>query len=252
MGQEELKELEHRKKLYEEELSEETEEDYGRILDRIKNIKKEEEQSREIYGDNLVFKCNWNDAGWKKICSKKARDYNISKDRTWCCDKRNECARLIKENKKEFPCYESLLFKEFSMGPGTNLGGKKDMEPRFIRGSRPGKLAFLTTVAPEMDGKDRYFIGLLDIKEIKNEQEVIGNKETSIVINPSIKLKFWDYYKNKDESKQWGSSLFRYLSDEVALIILEDLKKEYDKLKGFEKEKENLNGLIERYKKYLE
>src|SRR3989344_3068649 len=49
-------------------------------------------------------------------------------------------------------------------------------------------------------------------KKIEDEREVYGNKETSIIINPKIKLKFWNYFKNKDGSNFWGSRQ-RYFND---------------------------------------
>ncbi len=204
--------------------------------------------------DNLVFKCHWNDAGWKGICSKKAREFNVSKNHKWCCDKRNECKKLIENKQQGSPCYESRLFLDFKMGAGSYLSGDKGlaMEDKYIRGAQKGKLAFLTTVSPETESEERYFIGIFDIEKIEKEKEVHGNKETSIIISPKIKLKFWDYFKNKDDSKKWSSGLFRYVNDEVALKILIDLQKAYNDLPDFEKEKKNLQILIKRYKEYLE
>ncbi len=176
------------------------------------------------------------------------------KHHSWCCDKRNPCSEMIEKCEKGFPCMESRLFVDFVMGAGSYLKGEKGimMEEKHIRGVQKGKLAFLTAVSPNTKEEERYFIGILDIEEIKNEHDVQGNKESSIVINPKIKLQFWNYFKNKDGSKKWSSGRFRYVSDKLVLMVLEDLKKEYDKLEGFEKEKSNLNIFIERYKKYVE
>jgi hypothetical protein len=121
----------------------------------------------------------------------------------------------------------------------------------YIRNASKGKLAFLTTISPEMEENERYFIGILDIKEIKNEREIFGDKETSFAITPKIKIRFWKYFHNKNNIEKWGCGLFRYVDDLTALAILEDLEKEYNKLKDFEKEKKNLSILIERYKKYI-
>jgi hypothetical protein len=211
------------------------------------------ERTMPLTEDNIVFKCNWNDAGWKGICSKKARDYNVLKKHRWSINPNNGCGNFIKNGKKEFPCYESHLFIDFVMEPGTYLKGEKGLtqEDKYIRGGERGKLAFLTTISPDVDEKNRYFIGILDIEKIEHEREVYGNKKTSIIISPKIRLKFWNYFKNKDGSLLWGCGLVRYLDDEIALKILFDLKKEYDKLLGFEKEKRNLDILIKRYKKYL-
>ena len=202
--------------------------------------------------DNLVFKQNWNDHGWKGICGKKAREYNVSKNRSWCCDPTNKCAEMMKIGEKGFPCMESSLFVDFKLDPGMYLKGEKRGDEKHIHSGMKGKLAFLTTISPEKDEEsERYFIGVFDIEKIGNERDVYGNKETSIIISPNIKLKFWNYYKNKDGSIKWGSGLVRYINDEVSLKILYDLKNEFDKIGGFDKEKKNLNMLIERYKGFL-
>jgi len=201
--------------------------------------------------DNAVFKCNWNDAGWKGICSKNAREYNVSKKRKWCCDRTNCCQEMIENNEKGFPCMESKLFVNFQIDPGDYLSEDRKHEHKHIKGINKGKIAFLTTISPEMPEKERYFIGLFDIERVENERYIFGNKETSIVIPPEIKLKFWNYFKNMDESKKWSSGLFRYINDVQALQILIDLKKEFDKFSGFNKEKDNLNMLIKRYEGYL-
>jgi len=202
--------------------------------------------------DNAVFKCNWNDAGWKGICSKKAREFNVLKKHAWCCDCTNNCQDLIDKNEKGFPCMESKLFVEFYISPGDYLKGERKHDEKHIRGISKGKIAFLTTLSPEIEEKDRYFIGLLDIERVEDERHIYGNKQTSIIIPENIKIKFWNYFKNEDNSKKWSSGLFRYINDAQALQILLDLKKAFSKLEGFEKEKSNLDVLIKRYKGYLE
>ena len=42
-----------------------------------------------IHNDNLAFKCTWNEAGFKGICSQEAREYNISHNPVWC--KKSPC-----------------------------------------------------------------------------------------------------------------------------------------------------------------
>lgn len=202
--------------------------------------------------DNIVFKCNWNDNGWKGICSKKAHEFNVLKKHSWCCDKRNPCSEMIEKHEKGFPCIESVLFVDFKLDPGMYLKGEKSGDEKYFRGAQEKKIVLLTTIGPNDSEEKRYFIGILDIAKIEEERYVYGNKETSLSLTSKIKLKFWDYFKNKDGSKRWSSGLFRYVNDESVLKVLQDLKKEYNKLKGFEKEKKNLNMLIDRYKKYTQ
>jgi len=208
-------------------------------------------KSTYIDPENVVFKCNWNDCGWKGICSKTAREYNVSKRREWCCHPKNPCSKMIENGEKGFPCLESELFVNFKMDPGANLKDETVGEERHIYGISPGKVAFLTTLSPEYTEKDRYFIGLLDIEKVHEDRYIIGNKETSVVIPPKIKILFWNYFKNKDESKKWSSGLFRKIGNETVLKILIDLKLEFNALSGYEKEKQNLDMLIKRYNEYI-
>ncbi len=41
------------------------------------------------------------------------------------------------------------------------------------------------------------------------------------------KMPFWNYYHNKEEKEniRWGTSVFRYISDDVAAKILKDITK---------------------------
>ena len=208
-------------------------------------------ESTYLDEDNAVFKCNWNDAGWKGICSKKAREFNVLKKHAWCCDCTNNCSELIAKDKKGFPCMESKLFVDFYINPGDYLKGERKHDAKHIKGISKGKIAFLTTVSPEIEEKDRYFIGFLDIERVEDERHIYGNKQTSIIIPEKIKIKFWNYFKNEDDSKKWSSGLFRYINDAQAIQILLDLKKEFDKLKDFHQEKKKLDILIKKYEDYL-
>lgn len=210
------------------------------------------ESSGPLEDENIVFKCNWNDAGWKGLCSKKGREFNVLSKHSWCIHKKNECQFLIENGKKGWPCNESILFKDFTINPGSYLDGKKDGDDMHIRGASKGKLAFLTTLGPnENSEEERYFIGIFDISKIENDRQIIGDKKTSVVIDPRIKLRFWKYYKNGDGSFRWGTRQ-RYINDKIAMDILNDLSKEYDKIVGLERDKKRLDVLIKRYKQYLE
>jgi len=63
--------------------------------------------------DNIVFKCNWNDAGWKGICSKKAREFNVLKKHSWCCDKRNSCSEMIEKDEQGLSAIFMILLGAF-------------------------------------------------------------------------------------------------------------------------------------------
>ncbi len=209
---------------------------------------------------SIAFKCNWNDNNYKGICSRKAYEFNQEAKHVWCIQKENECHDFIKKNIKAFPCYESRLLLDFKFNAGIHHTGPRKGKPMAIRKVRKGKVAFLTTREPEMKEEDRYIFGIFDIDKInderyKNKQErettVFGNKKTSIIINNKIKLNFWDFYKNKDKSKFWGSGLHRYISDKEVLQILSALRNEYEKLNLDGEEIKKINNLVSRFQNFI-
>ena len=73
-------------------------------------------------------------------------------------------------------------------------------------------------------------------KEINESHYVIGEPEKSLQFNSKVKIPFWNHYRNYTNpgSIQWGSGLFRYLTDKSVSAILIDLKEEYDKIEDSE------------------
>ena len=63
---------------------------------------------------NIAFKCNWNDKGYKDICSQEAYKFNIEKGRAWCSSPDSKC-RSFKRGPTlaEHPCYEAIALKEY-------------------------------------------------------------------------------------------------------------------------------------------
>lgn len=177
---------------------------------------------------NLAFKCTWNDSGFKGICSKEAYEYNISKNRVWC---RKAPCRTLKGSPTEdnHPCYESIIFTEWRFGAGWDH--KVVERPRKILKARVGGIALLTTLEPNKLEKERRIIGFLKIKRIGKGEEketvIYGDSAKSLEIDPSISIKFWNYYKNPrmPNRRVWGTGLFRYIDDEPVLNFLKDLMK---------------------------
>lgn len=213
---------------------------------------------------NLAFKCTYNDNGYRGVCSDRIYRHNIDAKRVWCNDRHNECREYVGKalSKNDSPCYESTLFLNWAFGAGVKRGEKYYGIPFSIKKARQGKLAFLTTRDPLQDERDRHIFGFLHIKNIDNIKDltnkdvmaisefVIGDPEHSLEIQPSARLKFWNYYKNpySPDNISWNSGLFRYLSDASALRILNDLKKEYEKTND-EKALKIIDFNISRYEK---
>lgn len=118
------------------------------------------------------------------------------------------------------------------MGAGWSNGDK----PRKIKGAKANKLAILTTLKPIDSELDRYIFGFLYIDRFEDEYEtfIIGDEKLSLQIYKDIqnKMKFWNYYSNKNNSEEakWGSGLFRYIDDEGIYNFLYDLTNEYEDL----------------------
>lgn len=179
---------------------------------------------------NIAFKCTWNDAGFKGICSREAYEHNLSMNRAWCL--KAECRAFTRRPTDEnHPCYESILFSLWRFGAGWDHRNKK--RPRKIKRAQIGKIALLTTLGPNKTEKDRNIISFFTIDKILEGQEsetiVYGDPMRSLAIDPSFDVRFWHYYKNPSNPDRiaWSSGLFRYLSDEQILIFLKDLKQIY-------------------------
>ena len=200
---------------------------------------------------NIAFKCTYNDMGYKDICSNEIYEYNKKAGRIWCNDKNSKCRDFIGRelSASEFPCYESALFLYWLFGGGVRRGEKTDGTSIKIANAHQNKLAFLTTRNPGDTEKDRYIFGFLHIKNIANRKDptdsrkeineshfVIGEPEKSLQFNSKVKIPFWNHYRNYTNpgSIQWGSGLFRYLTDKSVSAILIDLKEEYDKIEDSE------------------
>lgn len=218
--------------------------------------------------DSIAFKCNWNDNNYSGICSDEIYKYNKQFQGKWCSDPECECRKyknksLVDLSLYQIPCYECAIFIHYAYGPGVYRGKKKKGEPIPMKQTETGRLALLTTRKPNEPEENRFIFGFLDIKDIKKNYKtketsqifILGHKETSLMINPKIELKFWDYYKNLyTDKKHWGTGLFRYIKDKNVLKFLIKLKEEYYKyykLGNSNKEIKHIEDLIGRYEKFI-
>jgi uncharacterized HhH-GPD family protein len=176
---------------------------------------------------NVGFKCTWNDAGFKGICSQETYDNNVLHGRLWC--RKAKCRSFMGvPSRGNEPCYESIIFSEWLYGAGWDHSNIE--RPRRINNTGVGKIAFITTLEPGRQEKDRRIAGYFIIKNItggeKEETVLLGDASDGFVVPSNINLLFWDYYKNPKApgKKMWGTGLFRYLDDQTASAILVNLK----------------------------
>lgn len=184
---------------------------------------------------NVFFKCNYCDGGTDGFCGMCSDDiirWNLKKGRDWCI--RSECAEYIqsatkisrqrmrkemeqrwRENGDSF-CTESVFLKtwQFCAEQRMQQIGK-------------GGLAVMTTEPPKQNERVIFAVFLIDA--IWLGQKYNGDDTTWVAAQETANrlilteleraaVRFSKYYTIK-----WGSGLFRYLSDETAKQILEDI-----------------------------
>jgi len=174
---------------------------------------------------NLAFKCNWNDAGYKGICSDEVYNKNRRTPRSQCS--RSNCREYVgKLPPVNDCCYECEALRIVSFGAGWDHDDSgKPVRPRHIWDARKGKVALLTTI-PHFS-TERLVIGAFLIREVKDdphrETYIYGDKDTALDDMLDFSIPLWKFHKNpwKPESQAWGQGLFRYVSDIAALGIFE-------------------------------
>ena len=190
---------------------------------------------------NVAFKCNYNDGrqknhfGYAGACSDDIIEYNIKKSKfVWCSNKDCSCYKHFYngEELEEYPCYESRLLVDWQGYAGVTHYGEKSEEPRAIRNAESGKIAFLTTVMPYEQEADRLIFGVYRmLNPIEYDNETGGYLPSDvnyrIALNQDERLYFWHYYFNEKSPStiKWGSILYRYMSDNATILILQDLIK---------------------------
>ena len=194
---------------------------------------------------NLAFKANFCDGGcsescigFKGVCSPEQIRYNIEKEkRAWCSNEGSPCGRyyrgeityeeLLAIHKANFVCYESRMLTEWKAEAGDNLDENGVHKARRITNAKQNGLAVLTTVFPNTTERvifGVFITGVVDEGDALAAGYVKADPEYTIELTPeeAKELKFWDYYKNagNPDSIQWGTGLYRYLSNDVCVKIL--------------------------------
>lgn len=178
---------------------------------------------------NIAFKCNWNDAGYKDICSADVYQTNRRSLRSQCA--RSDCREHVgKPPPIDECCYECQALRIFKFGAGWDhdeIGNA--VKPRHIWDARKGRIAILTTIPPWTSS--RLVVGAFQIEEAKDdpgrETYIYGDEATALDDMLTYSIDFWRYHKNpwKPESKAWGQGLFRYISNVAVLGILGEYQK---------------------------
>ena len=194
---------------------------------------------------NLAFKANFCDGGcsescigFKGVCSPEQIRYNIEKEkRAWCSNEGSPCGRyyrgeityeeLLAIHKANFVCYESRMLTEWKAEAGDNLDENGVHKARRITNAKQNGLAVLTTVFPNTTERvifGVFITGVVDEGDALAAGYVKADPEYTIELTPdeAKQLRFWDYYKNANnpDSTQWGTGLYRYLSNDVCVKIL--------------------------------
>lgn len=174
---------------------------------------------------NLAFKCNWNDAGYKGICSTQVYETNRRVPRSQCS--RSNCRDYVgRPPPVDDCCYECDALRRFSFGAGWDHDDDgRPLRPRHIWNARRGKVALLTTIPHGQS--NRVVVGAFQIVTVKDdphrETYIHGDANTALDDMLRFHIPFWRYHKNpnKPDSQAWGQGLFRYVSDVAVLGILE-------------------------------
>lgn len=197
---------------------------------------------------NLAIKCNYCDGGsdslhigFSGICSDRMIAHNIDVEkRAWCSHEDCPCFQYhqgkISKNslrelarRGEFTCYESTMLSDWM----TQAGLTDDLRPkRFGSTLHKGAVCVFTTRLPNMDEQDRFVFGLFIIDELyygddRRSGYVKCNTDYHVELTPdeAKKIKFWDYYRNKNnpDQEQWGTGLYRFVSNQSILLMLQKI-----------------------------
>lgn len=179
---------------------------------------------------NIAFKCNWNDKGYKGICSDAAYKYNQLYGGPWCRYQHGRCRSFVGlEPVPEGCCYEARALIDCKFGAGWDHDEHGNPIPhgeRKIRSARKHKIALLTTVP--QGSSDRLIVGAFLIDKVLDdpgvETFIVGDRDFTLDDMLAYKIKLWDFHENpvNPSSVAWATGLFRYVSDVAVLGILEE------------------------------
>ncbi|HHY82236.1 MAG TPA: hypothetical protein GX505_06105 [Clostridiales bacterium] len=218
---------------------------------------------------NIAFKCNYCDGGrsteqvgFNGVCSDDIIRYNIEKaKRVWCSLDECLCSQYLKGeitgckledsyNSGYLVCYESQMLRDWKALAGIVHTGERKGQPMKLNQVQVNSLCVLTTRDPYSHERDRYIFAVFLVDEAfegdnRDEGFVTTRSNFRIKLSPheAHKMLFWNYYANdsQPEVAAWGTGLHRYLDDEQAIQILQDI----NKLKQGTKDEKLANSFLE-------
>lgn len=222
--------------------------------------------------DNMVFRSQICDGGtedysnwFKAPCSKRLREYHIKKDnhRTWCnvcsickdvCHGEKTEANIKEAFNNGELCYESTILLNHNIKAGWDTNEKGVSRPRSWRLS-DDHLAVLMTVEPGAEQSDAIiYSAFLTSKTTKGDETTEGSTSAAgecfidLTIEEARQMRLWDYLPATagENSTDWRSGLFRYISDVVAARILCDMVSIVEK-RNNEKDTKNAKLFLNRF-----
>lgn len=219
--------------------------------ERLEKITHENGVTKVIRRENIAFKLTYCDGGKSdgKVgfcgpCSKENIEYNIrEKGHVWC-SVGSKCSKFLcgdipyslvaEEYYKCGLCYESTMLEKWIAGAGVVQTGINKGKPLTLEKVQPNSLAILTTRLPHADEADRIIFAMFLVDEsCEGDSRDCGYVTTrskwklELKPNEAKQILFWNYYfcPNSPKRIQFGSGLFRYMSDVQAVQILRDVVK---------------------------
>ena len=183
-------------------------------------------------GKSIAFKCAYCDGGatnnclgFKGLCSEKRRAINCSGTvpAPFCPVSRcNGDNKITVGGDLEMVCYESRMLIDWKCYAGMDY---ETAIPRSISCARNNYVAFLVTKLPDFD-EWVVFGAFLITKSFEGNEKYEGfvegeREDCRVELSPeeAKKVLYWDFYKNKDGSRQW-TGLFRYFDNNLTLKLL--------------------------------
>lgn len=203
---------------------------------------------------NIAFKCNFCDGGktakqwgFRAPCSDETIRINIlEKHHVWCSADDCPCRQYLDKEitrkelddimsgkgEENFVCYESKMLTAWKASAGIVQNGEKKGRPMRLNQVQSNSLAVLTTRLPYADESERFIFAAFLVDESyegdnRDKGYVSTRSEYKIELSvaESKKILFWNYYFNPKQPDliRMGSGLHRYLDDDQAVQILQDI-----------------------------
>lgn len=218
-------------------------------LDSLRSATPKGQASREEERTNVAFKCCYCDGGMREnglgfagVCSKKNIEYNIRVRNYRFCAESSACRDYLegvidyRELCKMYarggsPCSDAKVLRDWEMYaemPGDSARYEAKRSARY-----GGSLAILTTRQPGDEEEDRYIFAVYLIGGYEAAADnpkgglIYASPDFTLMLTPweAKATKFWNYYRNTkpDRDEEWGTGLFRCLSDGEAARLLRDI-----------------------------